>query len=142
MKNNIYKLHLYYLYFLCFQANSAEQFNFNVTEIEILDNGNSFKGTKRGEISSDNGIVINADEFFYDKKLNTLDATGNVVMKDNVNNFLIYTNKIKYLKNKNLILTEGNSKAENLEDKSTIDATDFEYDVAKQLAYWKCSYER
>jgi len=132
MKNNFYKLYfVLFIFFVCSHANSAEQFNFNITEIEILDNGNKLKGTKRGEISSNNGIIINADEFVYDKKLNTLDATGNVVMKDNVNNFLIYTNRIQYFKNKNLILTEGNSKATNLEDKSTIDAANFEYDVTK-----------
>ena len=39
----------------------TQQFNFNVTEIEILDNGNLFKGLKRGVVETDNGIKINAN---------------------------------------------------------------------------------
>ena len=35
---------------LSFNANSVEQFNFDVTEIEITNNGNTFKGFKRGKI--------------------------------------------------------------------------------------------
>ena len=47
-------------------SNSAESFNFDVTEIEITENGNKFKGINRGKIRTDNGIVIDADEFDYD----------------------------------------------------------------------------
>ena len=44
---------------------AEEQFNFDITEIEILENGNLFKGIKRGTITSNNGIIINADYFEY-----------------------------------------------------------------------------
>ena len=64
------------------KAYSAEQFNFNVTEIEILEDGNLFKGIKRGTISSDAGIIINADYFEYNKLLNQLKAQGNVKIID------------------------------------------------------------
>ena len=37
---------------------SDVQFNFDVTEIEILDNGNKIIGKKRGTINSNNGITI------------------------------------------------------------------------------------
>ena len=37
---------------------SSEQFNFDITEIEILENGQKFIGTKRGEISTNNNIII------------------------------------------------------------------------------------
>ncbi len=39
-----------------FSVNSAEQFNFDVTEIEILQNGDVIKGIKKGTISSDDEI--------------------------------------------------------------------------------------
>ena len=66
---------------------SAEQFNFNITEIEILENGNLFKGIKRGTISSDTGIIINADYFEYNKLLNQLKAEGNVKIIDRKKNY-------------------------------------------------------
>ncbi len=131
MKNKFYKFCLIsFLFLFCFKANSVEQFNFNITEIEILENGNKFKGIKRGEISTVDGIVIIADEFLYNKKLNILDAKGNVEIRDNINNYLISTNKIKYLKNENLILTYEKSSASNLKDRFSIDAKNFEYDLS------------
>ena len=50
----------------------AEEFNFDVTEIEILDEGNLFKGLKRGTITTNDGLIITADEFEYNKLLNLL----------------------------------------------------------------------
>ena len=51
-----------FFYLIFFNAYSNEQFNFDVTEIEILDNGNKFKGSKRGVITTNEGITINANE--------------------------------------------------------------------------------
>ena len=59
MKNNFTKLSLLLIfYFIFFSAHSVEQFNFNVTEIQILENGNKFIGTKRGKIISNDGIIV------------------------------------------------------------------------------------
>ena len=112
MKNNLIKL--FYLLFLTlfgFSANSLEQFNFDVTEIEITEDGNKFIGSKRGTIKTNDGIVINADQFEYDKKLNILNAIGNVKIIDEINQYQIDTNKITYNKNRQIIQTKGNSKA-------------------------------
>ena len=61
---------LYILIFIIFlnfsfigKVTAEDQFNFDITEIEILENGNLFKGIKRGTISANNGIVIDADYF-------------------------------------------------------------------------------
>ena len=72
MKNRIYILIFLTLlnFSLIGKTHAIEQFNFDVTEIEILENGNLFKGIKRGTISSDTGIVINANYFEYNKSLN------------------------------------------------------------------------
>ena len=59
-------------------AVAVEQFTFDVSEIEILNNGNIFKGLNRGQITSDNGFTINADEFEYNRNSNVLNARGNV----------------------------------------------------------------
>ena len=66
MKNKIFKfILLFVFYFVFLNANSQEQFNFDVTEVEILENGNKFVGKKRGKITSEDGIEINADKFEY-----------------------------------------------------------------------------
>ena len=104
----------------------AEPFNFDVTEIEITENGNKFKGYNRGKIKTDNGIVIDADEFDYDKPLNILNANGNVKIVDEVNNYTIYTNDITYFKNDEKIFTKGYSKGVN--EEVTIESNKFIYD--------------
>ena len=94
-----------------FNANSAEQFNFDVTEIEISQNGEVIKGIKKGTVSTNNGITITADTFIYKKLLNTLTAEGNVLIKDAKNDVEIYSDNVIYNKNKEIITTNKNSKA-------------------------------
>ena len=50
----------------CLKSYAFDQFNFNVTEIEIQDNGNLIKGLKRGTITTNQGITIEADQFEYE----------------------------------------------------------------------------
>ena len=52
------------------KAHSNDQISFDVSEIEILDGGNKIIGKNRGTISTDNGIIIDADEFEFDKNYN------------------------------------------------------------------------
>ena len=70
----------------------------------ITDNGNKFKGTNKGIIKTNDGIVIDADEFEYDKILNILNAKGNVKIKDNLKDITISANEITYNKNDEQIL--------------------------------------
>ena len=123
---NKFKILIFILFLFQFNILLAQdQFNFDVTEIEIKENGNKFFGLKRGTITTDSGLVINADKFIYDKILNILDAQGNVKIIDKLNNYTIYTNKITYLKNDEIIFTKGNSKAVN--DNTVILAQEFKY---------------
>ena len=69
-----------------FSVNSAEQFNFDITEIEILQNGDVIKGIKKGTVSTNDGIIITADTFIYKKLLNILSAEGNVIIQDSKKN--------------------------------------------------------
>ena len=98
MKNNIYKIFIIIFFCLSFSAYSEEEFNFDVTEILILENGNKFKGLKKGTATSNDGIIINADEFEYDKSSNILNAIGNVKVEDTINNIKIFSNMIIYKK--------------------------------------------
>ena len=72
MKNKkFYKLILI-LFLLIINLNLvySEEFNFNVKEIEILNEGNLYKGLERGIIETDDGILIEADTFIYNKLTN------------------------------------------------------------------------
>ena len=105
---------------------SQEQFNFDVTEIEINEKGNKFKGLKRGTISTNNGVYIDADTFEYDKITNILVAFGNVTIKDTTNNLKIVSEDITFLRNEDKIFTKTRSKA--FSNDIYIDADSLEYD--------------
>ena len=93
-------------------SNAQDQFNFNISEIEILENGNKIIGSKRGEVSTSDGFVIEADNFIYEKIENILNASGNVIIKDKINNYIIYSNNITYEKNSEKIFSKGKTKSE------------------------------
>ena len=88
-----------FLIFLVSNAFSNEQFNFDITEIEITDKGNKYKGIKRGTITTNDGLVMVADEFEYNKSSNILKARGDIEIFDQINLYEIYTDKVIYLKN-------------------------------------------
>ncbi len=92
-------------------VNGDDQFNFDVTTIEITDNGNRFTGYDRGEITTSDGLLINADSFDYFKNTNILKAKGNIVIYDKRKDVKIYSDNLTYLKNEGKILTDKNSKA-------------------------------
>ena len=77
---------LYINFFLTEFSKAQDQFNFNVTEIEILENGNKIIGSKRGKISTSDGIIIEADRFIYTKRENIINASGKVIIEDKINN--------------------------------------------------------
>ncbi|MDB4193141.1 organic solvent tolerance protein [Candidatus Pelagibacter sp.] len=90
----------------------AEDFNFNVTEVQVYQNGNLIKGIKGGKVTSgDNNIEITADNFEYNKLTTLLEAEGNVKLLDKSANVIIESNEVFYLKNKEEIYTKGKSKA-------------------------------
>ena len=68
MQNKIIILFLIISNLIFLNTYSDDQINFDVTEIEILDNGKKIVGKNRGTITTNNGIIIQADEFEFDKK--------------------------------------------------------------------------
>ena len=90
----------------------ANEFKFNTTELQVTENGNLIKGINGGIITTKNNkIVITADNFIYNKLTTLLEAEGNVRLIDKIENIIIESNKIFYLKNKEEIYTVGKSKA-------------------------------
>ena len=131
MKNKIFLLFFFYL--LSSNAHSLDQFNFDVTELKILENGDKIIGSDRGIITSNNGVVITANQFEYHKKLNVLYASGNVKIVDKINDYVIYTQEITYKKNQNLITTNNSSRAVDLKAGIQIDANNFQYNLVENI---------
>ena len=128
MKNKNYNLLLIFflIIFINTKVNSNEQFNFDVTNVEILENGKIFKGLNEGVATSNNGIVISAGSFEYNKETNILIAKDDVKMEDTIENYTIFSDQVTYFKNDEKILTKGNSKASYINGQ-LIHADSFEY---------------
>ncbi len=90
-------------------AYSDDQINFDVSQIEVLEGGNKIIGKKRGTITTNDGVIINADEFEYDKIKNVLKAKGNITINDEANNYIINSENILYLKDQEKIQIKGKS---------------------------------
>jgi len=122
---------LFCFFFISKSVNSNEPFIFDITEIEILEDGNQINGYKGGTVTSDDGSRITAENFFYNKLTNILETSGNVEYIDNIKNIVIKSDKAIYLKNEEKIFTIGNSKA--LNNNNTITASNLEYDKIKNI---------
>ena len=79
-------------------VNANEPFVFNVTEIEILENGNQINGYEGGTATSEDGSTITAENFFYNKLTNILEAIGSVKYIDVLNDITITSDKAIILK--------------------------------------------
>ena len=133
MKN---KLKIYIFILFCFNlltesVNANEPFVFDITEIEILENGNQINGYKGGTVTSEDGSTITAQNFYYNKLTNILEASVNVKYLDKIKNTIITADKAIYFKNEEKIFTIGNSKAVN--NNNTIKASDLKYDKFKNI---------
>ena len=133
MKNKSYHYFLIFIfsYFININAHGSDIFNFNVTELEIIEEGNKFIGKNGGTATSEDGTVIKADNFEYDKIKNILIAFGGVEIIDKEKNILIKSPKITYLKNKELVFTNGRSRA--ISDGIIIDSDNFEYNKINNI---------
>ena len=65
MKNNFYFIIFIIILnlFTYQQVIGADQFNFDISEVEITENGNKFKGINRGIVTTEDGDLITADKF-------------------------------------------------------------------------------
>ena len=133
MKNSLKNFILILFFFSCLleSVRANEPFIFDVTEIEILKNGNQINGYNGGTATSEDGSKITAENFYYNKLTNILEATGNVKYVDKIKNIVITSDNAIYLKNKEKIFTKGNSRA--IGEKNTITASNLEYDKINNI---------
>ena len=67
MKSKILLTLIFYcINFFSIGISVSDRFDFNLSEIKILENGNKL-WFKRGEVSTSDGFVIEADNFIYEK---------------------------------------------------------------------------
>ncbi|MDA8791555.1 organic solvent tolerance protein, partial [Candidatus Pelagibacter bacterium] len=113
MKNRIILLAIIILLtFKLTVLQASEQFNFDITEVEVTNEGNFFKGLKRGTATTnENQTIITADIFEYDKITNILKANGNVIIEDKIKDFVILSEHITYFKNEEKIFSRGRTNA-------------------------------
>ena len=72
MKNNFLKF--LFIYLLLISSSLADQFIFKTSKVEIVENGNLIIAKDGEAISNDGNLVIDAQEFEYNKSLDILDA--------------------------------------------------------------------
>ena len=135
MKNNFFLISFYI--FLSFFINikiisSDEIFTFNVTELQMVQDGNIFKGIDGGEVSTSNGISIKANNFEYNKMKKLLLARINVKLDDPNKKISINADKISYFKNQEKIIAEGNVKITDTLNNILISANKILYFVNEQ----------
>jgi LPS-assembly protein len=115
MKNkfiNIFLILILNLFFLSYLM--ADEFNFNVTELQVTENGKIITGINGGVVTTrNNEVIITADTFKYNKLTKLLEAEGSVKLVDKITDVTIKSNEIFYLKDKEEIYTRGMSKAFN-----------------------------
>jgi len=115
MKNkfiNIFLVLMLNLFFFSYLM--AEEFNFNVTELQVTENGKIITGINGGVVTTrNNEIIITADNFKYNKLTSLLEAKGNVKLEDKIADVIIGSDVIFYLKDKEEIYTKGKSRALN-----------------------------
>ena len=160
MKSSFYLIFLINFFFC--NILFADQFRFDVTNIEMIDDGNTILASKGKAYSSDNDIVVDAKRFKYskdleilrayngvafiksnnikidfnelelDQKKSILTATDNVKIFELNKNLVIETEKIIYNKEKNFITSDTKSV---LTDKSNniIKSETFHYNLTNSI---------
>ncbi|WP_440927442.1 LPS assembly protein LptD [Candidatus Pelagibacter sp.] len=131
MKNSIKIFFIFFLLnlYLFSNASSNEIFKFEVSEIQITQNGNLIKGYNGGKATTNNGISIKANEFEYNKLLTSLDAYENVELEDKNRGIFISSDNITYLKNSEIITAKGNIKLKDKRNNILISADQISYYV-------------
>ena len=100
MKNKLITIIFTSIFFLnSLSLAYTEEYIFNVTDLEILENGKIYKGNNRGKITTDTELELESDNFIYLKEINQLEVNGKVKILDIANATIINAEKVFYLKN-------------------------------------------
>ena len=128
MKNKLINIFLVLIFNLIFfNFTVAEEFNFNITELQVTESGNLITGIKGGTVTTrNNEIIITAENFKYNKLSTLLEAEGNVKLVDKIAGVIVESNEIFYSKDKEKIYTLGKTNI-NVQNKYDINGYDFNF---------------
>ena len=133
MKSNlISKLILFLIICINVSNSYSEELKFEATSIEILDKDKIVIANEGVKILSGDEIVIDADQMKYDKEEKFLEASGNIVITNQLENIEILSDNITYDKEKEKIISSGNVEIK-FEDNYTL--------KTKKIVYLKNSEE-
>ena len=86
----------------------SEELKFEAKSIEIKDKDKIVIAKDGVKILSGNDVVIDANQMRYDKEKKFLEAYGNIVISNQIENIKIYSDSITYDKNMEKIVSSGN----------------------------------
>ena len=133
MKSNFTsKFLVFSIFFINFLSAYSEELKFEATSIEIIDKDKIIIAKDGVKILSGNDIVIDADQMRYDKEKKFLDASGNIIITNQIKDIQIKSDNINYDKNLEKIVSSGNVEIK-LEDNFILNT--------KEIIYLKNSEE-
>ena len=132
MKNKF----LFILIILGFISNvlADEEIIFKAGEINILNDGNLVKASNGSEVMLPDNITITADEFEYNKLNSNIEFNQNNLAEDKINDLNLKTEKLKYLKNKKILNTFGETTFL-IQSNYEINSNNVTYDKKKELIF-------
>jgi len=131
MKNRL----LFLLFFLFVNLTNnifANEFTFDVEEINISNSGNIINGSNGTARAIDSSLEIRADQLVYNKDLHTLDAIGNVLVKDFDNGLEIKADQLMYNENISTLNAIGNVLVKDSTNKFFLKSQKIFYDIKNQ----------
>lgn len=130
MKNKLIKFICFFLSICNFAL--ADAFQFEVSNIDILNKGNQIIATNGKAISSDKNLEIKGKRFQYDKNINKLNViNGDATIK--TNNLKINFDELT-IDEKNLLITaKGNVKIIDFNNELTIESENIIFDRKKNI---------
>ena len=132
MKNKF----LFILIILGFISNvlADEEIIFKAGEINILNDGNLVKASNGSEVMLPDNITITADKFEYNKLNSNIEFNQNILAEDKINDLKLKTEKLKYLKNKKILNTFGETTFL-IQSNYEINSNNVTYDKKKELIF-------
>ena len=111
---------------------ASEEFDITAKSIKLLQNNEKIIAEGNVLIVGENEITIESEKASYDKKENIIDAEKSVKITNTKTNDQITSDKIKYLRNSEQILIEGNVLIKG-KNGITIETESVSYDKRKEL---------
>ena len=112
MKNKLKKFTINILFLFSFFYSNillAENVIINAEVVDIKEQGNLIIASGSVEITDSDNITITSEKAKYNKLDQTVEMEGNVFFVDQENNYRAKSNKMIFLRNKNLIYTYQNT---------------------------------